>query len=490
MTVGAVRAGSAGRREGAQPLAWWIAPTVPLLAAAVAFAWTLHEELGRLYGLTGNAWDLAYDQQVVWNVSAGHGFYSSFARADFLGIHFELILVVLAAVEKVWAHPAVLLIFSSAGLAATAPAAYLFFRSLLPEDRSESQWLAVALSAPIPFWAAIQEAARDFFHPENMALALALLAAWAGVRGHRVAMWVLCVLVITCKEDQIYTVGVVGLLMAAHGAPAIRKHARFIVYLAGAWFLVAILGIQTYIRNGGYSDFVYYKWLFLHPTPAEVVAAMFPPAALLVVALMIASLFGMPLLAPRWLLLVVPPYLADVLSGHYPQNILQNHYALLLMFPLIVAAGIGARRFATYVTSISPATALVAIVPVLLLGFGFGQLPPSLRADRGESRLYEEPNRVAALRAATAMIPSDAAVSADNGLAVWLANRRTINDFPDFLDSTCYVVLQRDAYMQYNKPTDSVNPAKRQAAIDGLAASGRKLLFDDGIFQVWSPVGD
>src|SRR4029077_20949001 len=209
---------------------WWLAPTVPLLAAAIAFAWYLHGELERLYGMTGSAWDLAYDQQVIWNVSAGHGFYSSFARADFLGIHFELIFVALAAIEKLWPNPAVLLIFSSAGLALTAPAAYLFFRAMLPANRAESSWLAIALALPIPFWAAIQEAARDFFHPENMALAFALFAAWAGLRGHRVTMWVFCVLVLTCKEDQVFTVGVIGLLMRVYGAPSVKKHWRFIVY--------------------------------------------------------------------------------------------------------------------------------------------------------------------------------------------------------------------------------------------------------------------
>src|ERR1700682_5774835 len=189
-------------RDESRPIAWWIFLTVPLVAAAIAFAWTLNGQLLRLYGMTGPAWDFAYDQQVIWNISVGQGFYSSFARANFLGIHFELIFVVLAAVEKLWPNPAVLLIFSSAGLAATAPAGYLFFRSLLPDDRPASPWLAVALSAPIPFWAAIQEAARDFFHPENMALALVMLAAWAGIRGHRVAMWILCVLVLCCKEEQ------------------------------------------------------------------------------------------------------------------------------------------------------------------------------------------------------------------------------------------------------------------------------------------------
>ena len=473
-------------RDQAAPVAWWIHPTVPLLAASLAFGWTLYGELARVYGMTGSAWDLAYDQQVIWNISVGQGYYSSFARANFLGIHFELIFVVLAAVEKFWANPAVLLIFSSAGLAATAPAAYLFFRALLPADNAASPWLAIGLSAPIPFWAAIQEAARDFFHPENMALALALLAAWAGIRGHRVAMWILCVLVLTCKEDQVYTVGVVGLLMAAYGAPAIRKHWRFIVYLAGAWFLIGTGIVQQHFRNGGYTDFVYYRWLIgLDPTmPATlttVLEAVFRPSALLVVGAVIAGMFALPVLAPRWLLLAIPPYLANVLSGHTPQNVLHLHYVLLMLFPLVVAGGVGARRFLE-MRSIRPATALIAILPALLLGWGIGRFPPALG---GDTSLYSRPNSVAELQKATSMIPADAPVSADDGLAVWLANRHTINDFPDRLDSTCYVVLDHQAYI--SGPT---NPAQRQAAINALPTSGRRLLYDNGRFQVWSPFGD
>ena len=458
----------------------WIAPALTLVAAVTAFAWTLHVDLQRLYGMTSSAWDLAYDQQVIWNVSAGQGFYSSFARANFLGIHFELIFVVLAAVEKFWANPLVLLIFSSAGLAATAPAAYLFFKAILPSERAESQWLALALALPIPFWASIQEAARDFFHPENMALAFALLAAWAGVRGHRVAMWALCVLVLTCKEDQVYTVGVIGLLMAAHGAPEIKQHWRFIVYLAGAWFLVGTGIVQQHFRNGGYTDFVYYGWLVLHPTLPAILAAVFNPAALLVVAAIIVSLGGLPLLAPRWLLLVIPPYLADVLSSHTPQNVLNLHYALLLLFPLIVAGGVGARNLLER-RACRPAYFVALLAPALLIAWGTGRLPPALNANPA---LYSRPDSLAQLQVAAAMIPADAPVSADDGLAVWLANRHTINDFPDKLDATCYVVLDHQPFV--SGPTD---PVQRLAAIDQLASSGRRILFDDGRFQVWSPVG-
>src|SRR5438309_11403756 len=330
MTVDALRIRSAPRERAAAE-AWWVYPAIPMLAAAVAFAWTLHGDLQRMYGMTSDAWDLAYDQQVIWGITQGDWFYSSFARGNFLGVHLELIFVLIAAIEKLWPSPAVLLIFSSAGLAAAAPGAYLFFRAGLPADRAESPWLAVSLSAPIPFWAAIQEGARDFFHPENMALPFALLAAWAGIRGHRVAMWVLCVLTLMCKEDQVYTVGVIAIVMSAYGAPDVKKHWRFILYLAGAWFLIGTGIVQQHFRNGGYTDFVYYRWLFgldpSHPvSPLAVAHSLVRPEALAILAAIIASMVALPLLAPRWFMLAIPPYLANVLSAHVPQNDLHLHY--------------------------------------------------------------------------------------------------------------------------------------------------------------------
>lgn len=485
MTVEAAQI-DAAPSEAAESEAWWVFPTVPMVAAAVAFAWTLHGVLQRLYGMTGSAWDLAYDQQVIWNISQGQGFYSSFARANFLGIHFELIFVVLAAIEKFWPNPAVLLIFSSAGLAATAPAAYLFLRAILPSDRVESPWLAIALAAPIPFWAATQEAARDFFHPENMALPFALIAAWAGLRGHRVAMWLFCLLTLTCKEDQVYTVAVIAVLMAVYGAPQVKKHWRFILYLAAAWLVIGTGLIQQRIRNGGYTDFQYYNWLFgLDPstplTPLNLAEALARPEALLTVAGVIASMFALQLLAWRWMVLVIPPYLADVLSSHNPQNVLHLHYVLLLLFPLIVAGGVGARKLLER-RSLRPALALAMMLPAFILAWGAGRFPPALGSDPS---LYSRPNTVVELYIATSMIPADAPVNADDGLAVWLANRHTINDFPSHLDNSSYVVIDRNAYL--SGPTD---PVQRRQALDNLPGSNRRLLFDDGRFEVWSPVGD
>ena len=485
MTVQALRMAGA-QRDRVVSEAWWVFPAVPLLTAAVAFAWILRAELQRVYGMTALGWDLAYNQQIVWEITQGHGFYSSFARANFLGIHLEPILLVLAAVEKLWPSPIVLLIFGSAGLAATGPAAYFFFRALLPADRPASPWLAVALSAPIPFWAAIQEAAGDFFHPENLALALALLAGWAGLRGRRIAMWSLCILTLSCKEDQVYTIGVLALLMRAYGAPEVRKHWRFILYLGGAWLLIGSGLVQQYFRDDGYTDIVYYRWLIgLNPdvpvSALAVLEALFRPGAVLMVAGVVASLGALPLLAPRWLLLVIPPYLASVLSEHVPQNVLQLHYVMLLLFPLIVAAGVGGRWLLER-RALAPAYAPFAIVSALAIAVVTGSLPPSLNAS---SYLYSRPNAVAQLADAAAVIPAGAPVNADSALDVWLANRHQINDFPDMLDAGCYVVIDRQAFLGGPTHLD-----KRRQELEDLPTSGRSLLYDDGRFEVWSPVTD
>jgi len=485
MAVEAAQARAVPRAE-TRAEAWWVYPAVPLLGAAIAFAWSMHAQLERAYGMTALAWDLAYDQQVVWEITQGHGFYSSFARANFLGIHLEPILLAPAAVEKLWPSPIVLLIFGAAGLAAAGPAAYFFFRAMLPADRPASRWLAVALATPVPFWAATQQAAGDFFHPENMALAFALFAAWAGLRGHRAAMWTLSILTLTCKEDQVFTIGVLALLMRSYGAPAVARHWRFILYLAAAWFLVGTGLVQQHYRNYGYTDIVYYRWLIgLDPdipvSPLAVVEALVRPGALVMVAGVLASLACLPLYAPRWLLLVLPPYLANVLSEHVPQNVLELHYGLLLLFPMIVAGGVGGRKLLTR-RSISPATALAAAAPALVIGFVAGTLPPSLNAPLS---LYSRPNAVSQLSRAAAVIPTNAPVNADSALDVWIANRDQINDFPDMLDPTCYVVIDREAYLGGPTHLDV-----RRQQLEALPTSGRSLLYDDGRFQVWSPVGE
>jgi hypothetical protein len=197
---------------------------------------------------------------------------------------------------------------------------------------------------------------------------------------------------------------------------------------------------------------------------------------------LLGSLLALPLLAPRWLLLAVPPLAANLLSSHDPQERLQQHYILLIMFPLIVAAGFGARRLFEQpgVLTRIPARALLSgAAPALIIGLTLGRLPPAMGSDPW---LYDRPPAADRLLAATAVIPAGAPVYADDGAAVWLSDRTRIGILYDQPQRDRYVVIDRQAWAHRDDRAVS-----RADAIALSTATGRRLLFDDGRFEVWSP---
>jgi len=460
-------------------------PWLVLGAGSVtAFAWILHTQLQRLYGLTAPVWDLGQGQQVLWSLANGLGWASSYEYGkNFFGIHIEPVFLPIAGLERIWPSPVVPLVVSAAGLAATAPAAYLMFRAFMGEH-PWARWLALGLAAPIPFWAATQEAGSDQFHPENLAPALAMLATWAGLRQRRVLFYVLIVCTLCCKEDQTYTAFIIGLLVVRFGGERMKAHGRRVMMLAASWLVIGVALLAKLAAGAATPGLIYYWWMLKWGGQNYFLLAISRPDPWLVMAGLLVGLLGLPLLAPRWLLLVVPPLAASLLSDHDPMERLQVHYVLIVMFPLIMAAGVGARRLLERkdLPTIRPAPALMLVAaPALLIGFLAGRLPPALGA---EQWLYNQPSAADQLLAATSVIPAGAPVWADDGAAVWLSNRVHVGILYNNSGPDSYIVIDRDAYAYRGDPV-----AGRATVIAQMQQSGRRLLVDDGRFQVWGPVG-
>ncbi len=112
-------AGIARRRTAA------LTVSLPLLVAIAAgiggFAWMAWLGWRRAEGLTTNAYDQAYFQQLVWSIGHGRGFHSSFNPGDFLGLHFSPLLVVPAFLELAWPDARVLTLLQAAALGADRP---------------------------------------------------------------------------------------------------------------------------------------------------------------------------------------------------------------------------------------------------------------------------------------------------------------------------------------------------------------------------------
>jgi uncharacterized membrane protein len=443
---------------------------VPLAAAGLAFglfAWTL---LQRAAALQLPAYDTAFFEQLVWNLGHGRGLVSGFFAGSFLGLHFSPLLALPAALELAWPDARLLALLHAAALASAAPAAYLLLRALLA-GRPGADLAAAALAAPLPFWLALQEAARAGFHTEALALPLVLVAGWAGLRGRPSLCWACALVALAAKEDQAYAVGVIGVLLAVHGPS--RRQGIALAVVAVAWAAALELLVMPALLGPVASDVQsYYQWLH-HPTAARLVAAVTAPAGWLAFAAMVAAMAGLPLLRPAWLALALPPLLGDLLSAHSPQPELHLQYALPLVVPVLVAGGLGARRL---LDRPRPAAALAALaLPAVVIGVVLGPLLGQRPAPAAPA--------LGRLLACTSGLPATAPVAVDDDAAAPLAARPVERPLTYGGPSDWVVVDRAGPLPSY------VNGAARARHLAALPAEGRRLACDDGRFQLWSPAG-
>lgn len=466
----------------------WIPTAVVGASTLISAAWIGSQLLRRDVALATPSYDQAFFQQVVWNLGHGHGFVSSFNPGSFLGVHFSPLLVVPAALEWLWPDPRLLSIFNAVAVALVAPAAFLFLRAAFAPSRFGA-FLAAPLAAVLPFTPTMQEVARAGFHTETLAFPAVLMAGWAGLVRKPVLMWALAAIPLLAKEDQVYAVGVIALLVAVRGRGDMRRHGLLLLGAAAIWGVALFLVIMPALRGGADSDtHSYYAWL--GPFPTQLLAPIREPGAFwnqllntwgwMAAAGLVLSLGLVPLLRPAWALPVLPALILNLLSRHYPQPELHLQYALLIVAPALVAAAMGGRRALFLLRRTRMAPAMIALaVPGLLLGVLAGSLPPANDA----STAFARPAGLDALMTITAVIPADAPVAADDDVAAPLASRPEIHVLPSVCDG-CYVVIDRRG-----EDSPFMSPAQRNAILAALPAN-RRLMADDGRFEVWSPAGE
>ncbi len=472
-----------------------------LVAACLALVWIALQLLRRDDGLGTPAYDQAFFQQVVWNLDHGHGFTSSFTANSFLGQHFSPLLLVPAGLELFWTDPRMLTLINAFSIALAAPAAFLFLRAAFAPSR-RGAYLAAGLATALPFTPIMQEAARAGFHTEAMAVPAALLAGWAGLSRRPVLAWVAAAVALVAKEDQVYTVAVIGVLIAVRGRSGMRRHGVLMVAVAVVWGVALFAVIMPALRGGAPLDTAeYYGWLGNGPAallapirePAAVWTQLSNPAGWTAAAVLLACCCGLPLLRPGWMILILPPLVANLLSRHYPQPALHLQYGLLLVVPAMVATAMGGRTALARMEhfgrsranagrlALGTATAalLLSAVPALLLGAMLGTLPPGSHAPAS----FMRESGLSRLMSITSVIPADAPVAADNDVAAPLASRAKLLVLPVSCPD-CYVVVDR-----VSSPQSFMSPQERQILLAALP-SHRRLLADDGRYQVWSPVDD
>jgi len=295
-------------------------------------------------GLNSTGFDLAIQDQILWQTAHGRWFQSSIEVKHYLGDHVSLIALVIAPLARLpglgvgW-----LLIFQSVALGS---AAWPLHRLA----RIETQSAAWAVAIPLAFllFPPLGFINRFDFHFVALSIPCLMWMLLFLRQGRTRAATVAAIVAILCREE----VGVAVACVAAVYAFEPRRR-RFAVCLAIgsiAWCVIALTVIIPHFRGEASDSLGRYAWLaaFFDAGPTDGASsrpALLPHASDAMIRLKtLAFVFilpaALPILAPRRALCVLPPLLICLLAASESLSSIYFHY-LSPVIPLVWWAVVG-----------------------------------------------------------------------------------------------------------------------------------------------------
>ncbi len=371
-----------------------------------------------------NAFDFAIFDQALWLLSRFETPFSTVRGLLLFGDHSSYILLPLAPLYWVLPQAEALLVLTVVVMAVGGPLAYLAARAV-----GAPRFMAALVGLGYLAHPAVGWNARDGFHPEQFVLPLLIGAFLLFARDRD--RWAIAVVVIAllAKED----VGMVVIPFALFVWWFFGKRRQALI--TGA-FAVAAMAVSFGLLIPHFSptgELLYaYRYadlgqgvvgiasgLVIHPE--VLVGALADPARIGYLAVVLLPI-PLALFEPRALLIAVPATVANVVSTHTYQYQVQYHYTIYLLVGVVIAAAIGAARMGRQRDG-RRLESVVVISIVAALGF-------SVASPLASDWATPSPDQDAA-RAAIALIPPDATVSAWNMYVPHLTHRRVVYQFPN-----------------------------------------------------------
>lgn len=433
------------------------------IASLLAAVWFSKSALERWDNFTSSAYDLAILDQLAWNTARGDWFHSTFASYMFLGEHMQPVLVLWAAVYKVFdVGPPFLIVSQAVGAALAAPLLYCAVRRFgLGAPLSVVASFAYILN---PY---LHRAVNYDFHPEVLLVLFVFGSAWAIAASRYWLAVLLALCVVAFKEDTVAVAVALAALMWWHGG---RKPAAITAGVAIVWTVFVIVFLMPYIRHGVPSEIVSrYGYLagtknqadflpeaLLHPW--RVFEHLLAPAQIWTLFLFTAASAPLAIFRPKLLPFIFPNVAIAVLSTHRPQHLLELQYAVEAVPLAVLFSALGAKYLADRVRWEVVAVAIA--VPALA---GYIGLSPFSPTAAGVPKVSDEHR---AALGAVALIPDGRyiSVSAQSALAPRVAHRKNIWEFPRNALRANWVMLDQQGIISPDSAPDFASVAKQVAA--------------------------
>lgn len=394
----------------------WIAIAV-YVVSLVALTVSNHWGFGT-YGF-----DLGIYDQGLWLLSRFRTPFVTIMGRHLFGDHTSFILLPLVPLYWIRATGAWLLIAQTIALGISALPLFWMARSVLVSERNAAAVAIAYLANPALGWINYEN-----FHPDAFEVPLALFALWFMTRRRWAPFMLFVGLLLLVKED-------VALMTFALGIYVAIKYDRRVgvatSLVSAGYFAVAVFGVLAHFNGVGSLN----EWripfggvggllsaAFTEPT--TVLAYLGEPERLFYAWQLFASFGLLMIRSPGLALVAIGPLASNLLSTFWYQYHVEYHYTSLIVPVFAAAAVLGIGKMRRW----QGATVGLFVVSSLLTGWLWGPLP--LGRDPGP---LAEPDsaKIAQFEAATADIPTDAAVSASYWFVPTLSHRVEIYEFPN-----------------------------------------------------------
>ena len=266
--------------------------------------------------------DLSSHLQGVWLIGEGYEPLSSVAGHSLLWEQAAFILYPVAGLTALFPDQPTLLCLQAAALALAVVPLWRIARDLGGLKPGASVAVVFAYSA----FPALHAVNLSDFHPEALALPALFAAFLYALSGRWTRFALFALIVVVCRSDLAFALSGLGLLVLMEG----RRRPGAAIALGGlAYGLVSMTAIQPRFNGGEFPHLEAFSafggghpgsvlWGFIS-APHEVVADAMSQANFQLIVLLLAPVMLLPLVAPRYVLPVVPLFavylVADVPAG-------------------------------------------------------------------------------------------------------------------------------------------------------------------------------
>lgn len=376
---------------------------------------------------------------------------------NLLGDHAHIFLIALAPFYALWQSPVFLLIIQVLAITLSAYPIYLVAKHYFGSTKIATAWIGIYLLF-FGFWSALAYP----FHDSPVAvlpLAWALYYLVVNKNYRRLAVW----LIILClvREDMPLVVTMFGVYVAVFDKKwrfgALTVALSLIYFTLVTRLFLPAMGNGTYLYGtnpfgGSLVDIL--KATFTQPL--NVLKEFFLPKEKLKTLLyMLFSFGGLPLLAPKILILLIPLWMGRTFTDQATRWSVIQHYSASQAPILCVAAIVGLAWLTHYYRGNSRSSpkkfkqnyfiwvaTLITVGLSLLVHFDQKLYYPTRILHRS---MYVDDDSRTSARAAMTLIPKDASVAASSSFYM-LSSRQDIYNFPfeNYAPKTSYIIASTE----------------------------------------------